>query len=132
MTPQELIDELNRLPSEIYTTDMDLCKSGAHLSELKDSLELAELNAELGIVLPEKSNEDTRKKLRAEAIAKSPDVRSIKRQILDEQFRQSEREAARSLSLRKFQATMLISELSAAQLNVLAARVERGLVSNGH
>lgn len=132
MTPQQIIDELNRLPDEVYTSDMELSKSGAHLAELKDSLEIAELNAELGIILPDKSNEDTRKVLRAKAVAISPDVRAIKRQILDEQLRQSEREAARSKSLRQFQATMSISELSAAQLNVLAARIERGLVSNGH
>jgi hypothetical protein len=132
MTPQEIIDELNRLPGEIYATDMDLAQSKAHLAELKDSLELEELNAELGVILPEKSTVDKRKELKEEAVAKSPDVRSVQRQIIAEHIRQSEREAMRSKSLRQFQATMAITELSAAQLNVLAARIERGLTTNGH
>lgn len=132
MTPQQIIDELNKLPTDIYTVDLELSKSSAHLAELKDSLELAELNAELGVQWPDKSNEETRKRLKAEAVAKSPDVRQIKKQILDEQLKQSEREAARSMSLRQFQAAMAVSDLTAAQFNLLAAKVERGLTNGQH
>jgi len=121
----EIREQLSRLPQSIFEIDVELAKASGHLAELKESLEIAELNAELTATLPEKSNEDTRKRIRAEAVTKSLDVKRIKSLIIAEHIKQSEHEAARSMNLRQFQAMMALAELAAAEMNMLAAKTRK-------
>lgn len=125
MTPDQILSELSKYPQSIFDVDIEIGHIAGHLAELKDSLEIAELNAELGAQLPDKSNEDTRKRIRAEAISKSQDVRSIKVQIIAEQARQAEADARRSMYLRQFQATMAMADLASAQLNMVACKTRK-------
>jgi hypothetical protein len=126
MTADEIIAELIKIPDSIFDCDMRIAETGAHLAELKDSLELAELNAELGATMPEgKSNEDTRKKLREQAVSESAQVKLVKSQIRNEQASLSQHEANRSCNLRQFSAMIAIAELASARLNALTMKQKK-------
>ena len=125
MELNEITLELQKVPSSIFECDIELVNDSAHLDELKEALELAELNSELAAVMPEKSNEDTRKKLREKAVSESPQVKSIKRQIRDESIKKAKHESERAQSLRQFQALIAIAELSAARLNAVAMKTRK-------
>lgn len=130
MTANEIMELLRSVPDKIFDVDVELAHVGAHLAELKDSLEIAELNAELGIILPEKSTVDKRKELKESAVANSPDVKRIKALILDEHIRQSGIENERSKNTRIFSAALAMAELAAAQLNAVAARTRKEIVTH--
>lgn len=131
MTANEIMELLKAAPDKIFDVDVELAHVGAHLDELKDSLEIAELNAELAVEMPAKSNEDTRKSLRAESVSKSPEVKLIKALIRDEHIRQSGIENERSKNTRTFSAALAMAELAAAQLNAVAARTRKEIVTHG-
>lgn len=129
MTAEEIIAELLKIPDSIFDCDMAIAETGAHLAELKDSLELAELNAELGAQMPDgKSNEDTRKKIREKAISESAQVKSIKDKIRAEQAKLSQHEANRSCNLRTFTALIASAELASARLNALTMKQKKEIV----
>lgn len=129
MTPDEIIAELQKIPDSIFDCDSAIIDGNGHMAELKDSLELAELNAELSAVMPDgKSNEDTRKKLREKAISESEQVKNIKAQIRTEQSKVSFHEANRSCYQRRFSAMMAIAELSAARLNALTMKQRKEIL----
>jgi len=130
MTANEIMELLRTVPDKIFDVDVELARVGAHLAELKDSLSIAELNAELAVEMPAKSNEDTRKNMRADAAAKSPDAKRIKALIRDEHIRQSGIENERSKNTRTFSAALAMAELAAAQLNAVAARTRKEIVTH--
>jgi hypothetical protein len=130
MTANEIMELLRTVPDKIFDVDVELARSCAHLDELKDSLSISELNVELAVEMPAKSNEDTRKNLRAEAVSKSPDVKRIKALIRDEHIRQSGIENERSKNTRTFSAALAMAELAAAQLNAVAARTRKETVTH--
>ena len=129
MTSNEIMDLLRKIPDKIFDVDVELAHVGAHLDELKESLAIAELNAELAVEMPAKSNEDTRKELRKEAVSKSPGAKRIKALIRDEHIRQSRIENERSKYTRTFGAALAMAELAAAQLNSVAARTRKEIVT---
>ena len=133
MKAEEIIAKLQALPSSIFEVDIELARQTGHLAELTESLEIAILNAELAAPIPEgKSNEDTRKKLREQAVAQSEPVKKLKQQIISEKLRQGEIEARRSMSLREFQAIMAMAELAAAQMYMVAAKTRKETLENGN
>jgi len=129
MTASEIIELLKTTPDKIFQVDVELAHVGAHLDELEDGLSIAELNAELSAEMPTKSNEDTRKQFRADAVSKSPDVKRIKAIIRDEHIRQSGIENERSKYTRTFNAALAMAELAAAQLYAVAARTRKEIVT---
>jgi len=57
----------------------------AHLKELKESLEIAELNALLNVDYGEKSNAETRKRLEKAAVAESLEVQALRSGVAEEE-----------------------------------------------
>ena len=133
MKAEEIIAKLQSSPQSIFEVDIELARQAGHLAELAESLDIAVLNAELSAPIPDgKSNEDTRKKLREQAVAQSEGVKKLRQQIGAEKLRQSEIEARRSMALRDFQGTMAIAELAAAQMYMVAAKTRKESLENGH
>jgi hypothetical protein len=108
---------LRALPEQIGTIEFDGAMLANALRESKANLEDAELNATLNAEMPEKSNADSRKTIIAAALAKDPNVKKFRSEVMRIEGEIETNEAEAKTKRREFQAALALAELHAARIN---------------
>lgn len=117
LSSDSIVATLNTLPGDLYVSDLKILDIESNLDAVKESLEIAEINASLNA--PDDTNEPKRVLKRKKAILEDASCIAQRKFVREMQTELDTAQAENKMIARQFAGYCHMAELRAAQLNLM-------------